>query len=226
MTMAALGMTGFGRAEGARRLELGRGGPLGERPQPGGPVPWAAGFDGLERAAREGARARFQRGQVTVGLQAKRSEGAGAVRLNLEQLERYLDARQGLCGRRPGAAADPGRPPRPARGDRGGRRAGDPEPRPPSRRPWTASIAQALMVLRRAAEEGGPAHRVLSGSSTRSTSSRSKAHARPASRPAAIKERFQMRMTRAGRRRRAEDRIVQEAAALAGKADVREELDR
>src|SRR6185369_9414102 len=45
-----------------------------------------------ERAAREGAQSRFQRGQLTVGLQAKRTEGAGAVRLNLEQLERYLAA--------------------------------------------------------------------------------------------------------------------------------------
>src|SRR6185369_12843375 len=45
-----------------------------------------------ERAAREGAQSRFQRGQLTVGLQAKRSEGPGSVRLNLEQLERYLSA--------------------------------------------------------------------------------------------------------------------------------------
>src|SRR5258706_5717051 len=50
------------------------------------------GFESLERAAREGAQARFQRGQLTVGVQARRAEGAGAVRLNLEQLERYLTA--------------------------------------------------------------------------------------------------------------------------------------
>ena len=91
--MTISGMTGFGRAEGAlgpwtwavearsvngRNLEVRFRGP--------------PGFEGLERAAREGAQARFQRGQLAIGLQAKRSEGAGAVRLNLEQLERYLAA--------------------------------------------------------------------------------------------------------------------------------------
>src|SRR4051812_37555425 len=84
-------MTGFGRAEGSlgawtwavearsvngRNLEVRFRGP--------------PGFDGLERAAKEGAQSRFQRGQLTVGVQAKRSEGAGSVRVNVEQLERYL----------------------------------------------------------------------------------------------------------------------------------------
>src|SRR3954466_3927261 len=89
--MSLSGMTGFGRAEGAlgawswavearsvngRNLEARFRGP--------------PGFDGLERAAREGAQSRFQRGQLNIGLQAKRAESAGAVRLNTEVLERYL----------------------------------------------------------------------------------------------------------------------------------------
>ena len=37
------------------------------------------GFDGLERAAREAAQARFQRGQINVTLQARRAEAAGAA---------------------------------------------------------------------------------------------------------------------------------------------------
>src|SRR3954469_11990371 len=93
MGVSLSGMTGFGRAEGAlgawswaaearsvngRNLEVRFRGP--------------PGFEGLERAAREGAQARFQHGQLTVGVQAKRAEGASAVRLNLEQLERYLAA--------------------------------------------------------------------------------------------------------------------------------------
>jgi uncharacterized protein (TIGR00255 family) len=87
------GMTGFGRAEGAldgwswavearsvngRNLEIRFRGP--------------PGFDGLERMTREAAQARFQRGQVNVGVQAKRAEAAAAVRINIEQLERYLAA--------------------------------------------------------------------------------------------------------------------------------------
>ena len=90
--MPISGMTGFGRAEGAlgawswavearsvngRNLEIRFRGP--------------PGFDGLERLAREGAQARLQRGQVTVGVQAKRAEGAGSVRVNVAQLERYLE---------------------------------------------------------------------------------------------------------------------------------------
>ena len=78
--MALSGMTGFAREEGAegawtwavearsvngRNLEARFRGP--------------PGFDALERAAREGAQARFQRGQITIGLQARRAETAGAV---------------------------------------------------------------------------------------------------------------------------------------------------
>src|SRR4051795_7205128 len=91
--MAISGMTGFGRAEGAsgawswavearsvngRNLEVRFRGP--------------PGFDGLERLARDGAQARFQRGQLTIGVQAKRAEAAAAVQINVAQLERYLAA--------------------------------------------------------------------------------------------------------------------------------------
>ena len=91
--MPISGMTGFGRAEGAngawtwavearsvngRNLETRFRGP--------------PGFDGLERLTREGAQARFQRGNITVGVQAKRTGGAGFVRINHNQIERYLAA--------------------------------------------------------------------------------------------------------------------------------------
>ena len=71
------GMTGFGRADGAldgwtwtvearsvngRSLETRFRGPHG--------------FDNLERLAKAAAQARLNRGQVTLGLQAKRAEGA------------------------------------------------------------------------------------------------------------------------------------------------------
>ena len=89
--MTISGMTGFGRAEGSldawswavearsvngRNLEVRFRGP--------------PGFEGLERAAREGAQSRFQRGQLTIGLQAKRADAAGTVQVNIEQLERYI----------------------------------------------------------------------------------------------------------------------------------------
>src|SRR4051794_620817 len=91
--MPISGMTGFGRAEGAlgawswaveARSVNGRNLDVRFRGPPG--------FEGLERAAREGAQSRFQRGQLTVGLQAKRADAVGALQVNTEQLERYLRA--------------------------------------------------------------------------------------------------------------------------------------
>ena len=77
------GMTGFGRADGAagdwtwsvearsvngRNLEVRYRGPNG--------------FDSLERSAKAAAQARLSRGQVTLGVQAKRTGGEAAVRID------------------------------------------------------------------------------------------------------------------------------------------------
>ena len=104
--MSLSGMTGFARREGAH-----------------GPWTWAVearsvngrnlevrfrgppGFDSLERLAREGAGARFQRGQLNVGLQAKRVEGGAQVRINEDQLNRYLALMEILV--RDGRASSP-----------------------------------------------------------------------------------------------------------------------
>src|SRR5690606_25370456 len=56
------------------------------------------GFDGLERAAKASAQARFARGQLTVGVQAKRAEAAAAVRVNEAVLSRYPDLAARLTG--------------------------------------------------------------------------------------------------------------------------------
>ena len=89
---AISGMTGFGRAEGAeggwswavearsvngRNLEVRFRGP--------------PGFDRLEPLAKASAQKRFGRGQVTVGVQAKRTDpGAAALKVNDDILARYL----------------------------------------------------------------------------------------------------------------------------------------
>lgn len=86
------GMTGFGRADGAgqgwtwsvearsvngRNLEVRFRGP--------------GGFDNLERTAKAAGQARFARGQVSIGVQAKRVEaGEAAVTINAAVLARYL----------------------------------------------------------------------------------------------------------------------------------------
>ncbi|MCI3133825.1 YicC/YloC family endoribonuclease [Phenylobacterium aquaticum] len=227
--MALSGMTGFGRAEGAlgdwswavearsvngRNLEVRFRGPNG--------------FDGLERAAREAAQARFQRGQVNVTLTAKRAEGAGAVRINLDQLERYLAAGapyvaeglaapprlDGLLALRGVVEAEAG--------------ADDPEVLSALEAAMSASVAQAfdgLLAARR--EEGASLTGVLSGLIDKVEALVASAESVAGGQPAVIKERFARRMTElAGDSAQVVDRIVVEAAAMAVKADVREELDR
>jgi uncharacterized protein (TIGR00255 family) len=226
--MAISGMTGFGRVEAVfgdwswavearsvngRNLEVRFRGP--------------PGFDSLERAAREGAQGRFQRGQLTLGLQAKRSEAAIAVQVNVEQLERYLAAGA------PYVATGMVAPPRldGLLGLRGVIEAADaledPEARAELETAMAASIAAALDALLAARrEEGAALVGVLGGLVDRIAELVGHAHALAGGQPAAIKERFERRMAELAGEAVGEDRIVQEAAALAVKADVREELDR
>lgn len=226
--MKISGMTGFGRAEGAagawswavearsvngRNLEVRFRGP--------------PGFETLERTAREGAQGRFQRGQITIGVQARRSEAGQAVRINTEQLERYLAA--GAPYVATGMAAAP-------RLDgllslRGVIEAADPLEDPEALAELEAamagSIAQALdelQLTRR--EEGRALYAVLGGLLDRVRELVSEAHDLAAGQPSAIKERFERRMRELAGEALSEDRVAQEAAALAVKADVREELDR
>ena len=226
--MAISGMTGFGRAEGAAgdwswaveaRSVNGRNLEVRFRAPPG--------FEALERLVREGAQSRFQRGQLTVGIQVRRTESATAVKVNLEQLERYLAA--GAPYVATGMAAAP-------RLDgllalRGVIEAADaledPEAKTALEAAMAGSIAAALdglLAARR--EEGRTLAGVLGALVGRIEQLVGEAQTQAAAQPAAIKERFQRRMMELAGEAAGEDRIVQEAAALAVKADVREELDR
>jgi len=226
--MTISGMTGFGRSEGAlgawswavearsvngRNLEVRFRGP--------------PGFEGLERAAREGAQGRFQRGQVTVGVQARRAEGAGAVRLNLEQLERYLAA--GAPYVASGQAAAPSLDGLLAL--RGVIEAADavedPEAQAALEAAMAASIGLALDGLAAGrAEEGRALQAVLGGLVRQIGELTAKASALAGGQPAIIKARFEKRLTELAGEAVTEERILQEAAAMAVKADVQEELDR
>jgi uncharacterized protein (TIGR00255 family) len=226
--MAISGMTGFGRAEGASgdwswaveaRSVNGRNMEVRFRGPPG--------FEGLERAAREGAQSRFQRGQVTLGVQAKRTETAAAVRVNIDQLERYLAAGapyvatgMALAPRLDGLLAL-----------RGVIEAADaledPDAQAQLEAAMAASIAVALDALLAARrEEGSALHGVLEGQVDRISQLVDQAQEAAGGQPLAIKERFERRMTELAGDAVSEDRILQEVAALAVKADVREELDR
>ncbi len=227
--MALSGMTGFGRAEGAygdwswsveARSVNGRNLDVRFRGPPG--------FDSLDRLARDGAQQRFQRGQVTVGIQAKRTEGSAAIQINIEQLERYIAA--GTAYIATGLAAPP-------RMDgllalRGVIEAADasedPEALASVEAAMAASLALALEgLLQGRREEGQVLTRVLGTLTDRIDQLVAEAATLAEGQPQVIRDRFARRMSElAGDTPGLEERIVQEAAAMAVKADVREELDR
>jgi uncharacterized protein (TIGR00255 family) len=226
--MTISGMTGFGRAEGSlgawswavearsvngRNLEVRFRGP--------------PGFEGLERAAREGAQARFQRGQLTIGVQAKRAEAAGSTRVNIEQLERYLAAGG------PYLATGMVRPPSldGLLGLKGVIEAADAAEDPEAQASLEAAMAVSIGVALEGlaagrAEEGRALEGVLAGLVGQIGDLTAKASALAGGQPALIKARFEKRLTELAGEAATEERILQEAAAMAVKADVQEELDR
>ena len=224
------GMTGFARREGAhgewswavearsvngRNLEVRFRGP--------------AGFDGLERAARDGGQARFQRGQVNVSLHAKRADTAPSVKLNVEQLERYLEAARFYV--ESGKASPPAMDGVLAL--KGVLETAEEDEDPDARREVEAGMADTLADcldgLREARrEEGAALHGVLHGLVRRIGELVATAQAEAGEQPQLIRDRFARRMEEllAGGPALPEERLVQEAAVFAAKADVREELDR
>lgn len=226
---AISGMTGFGRADGAldgwnwtvearsvngRSLEVRFRGP--------------PGFDGLERGAKAAAQARLNRGQVTLGVQAKRSGGgAGELRINQAALDRYLALANAL--------AEEGATPPSADGLLALRGVvdvaedeDDPEARERVEAAMAASIEQALDALKASRDgEGAALTPVVTDFIDRIEALVSSAEGEAAAQTDAIRARFARRMAElAPDAPGLEERIVLEAAALATKADVREELDR
>jgi len=226
--MAISGMTGFARVEGAhgawtwavearsvngRNLETRFRGP--------------PGFESLERTAREGSQGRFQRGQLTVNVQAKRAETSGETQVNIATLERYLTAGGPYVAT--GMVAKPTldgllslKGVIEAREDED-----DAETRAAVEIAMAASIVQALDGLKAARQEEGAAlDPVLNGLIDKIEDLTAQAEREAAGQPAVLKERFARRMAELVGEAASEERIVQEAAAQAVKADVREELDR
>ena len=223
------GMTGFGRADGAgegwtwsvearsvngRNLEVRFRGPNG--------------FDGLERAAKAAGQARFARGQVTIGVQAKRTEaGEAAVTINAAVLARYLTLANEL--------AEDGATPPSADGLLALRgvieapeEADDPEARAAVEAAMTRTVEEALDALKASRlNEGAQLTPVLDEFIARIEALVAQAEGEATAQVEAIRDRFTRRISElAPDAPGLEDRIFLEAAALATKADVREELDR
>ena len=222
-------MTGFARVEGAhgdwswavearsvngRNLETRFRGP--------------PGYEGLERAAREGAQARFQRGQVNVGVQARRAEQGVNIRVNQALLDQYLEIarRQAATGAVTPPSADG------LLGLRGVLEAveedADPEVHAALEAAMAADIGHALDALKAARQaEGAALLPVLNAQVDQIATLVGRAEAEATAQTEHIRERFSRRLNELLADTTAmEERIVQEAAVLAVKADVREELDR
>jgi uncharacterized protein (TIGR00255 family) len=222
-------MTGFGRADGAldgwtwsvearsvngRNLEVRFRGPNG--------------FDNLERLAKAAGQARLSRGQVTIGIQARKAAGdASALKVNEAVLARYLHLANQL--------AEEGATPPSADGLLALRgvldadeEAEDPEARAPIEAAMAATVEQALDALKISRErEGAQLRPVIEDFVARIESLVATAETEATAQTEAVRERFARRMAElAPDAPGLEDRIVLEAAALATKADVREELDR
>ena len=223
------GMTGFGRADGAadgwtwsvearsvngRNLEVRFRGPNG--------------FDNLERLAKAAGQARLSRGQVTVGLQARRAPGeAATLKVNEAVLARYLQLANQL--------AEEGATPPSADGLLALRGvldadddAEDAEDRAPVEAAMAATVEQALDALTTSREgEGALLRPVILDFIARIETLVAMAETEAAAQTEAVRERFARRMAElAPDVPGLADRIVLEAAALATRADVREELDR
>ncbi|MFN3877445.1 MAG: YicC/YloC family endoribonuclease [Brevundimonas sp.] len=223
------GMTGFGRADGAgegwtwsvearsvngRNLEIRFRGPNG--------------FDALERSAKAAGQAPFARGQVTIGVQAKRTEGGeAAVTINAAVLARYLTLANELAedGATPpsadGLLALRGVIEAPEEVD-------DPEARAAVEAAMARTVEEALDALKASRQnEGAQLTPVLEDFIARIETLTMQAEGEAAAQVETIRERFTRRISElAPDAPGLEDRIFLEAAALAIKADVREELDR
>jgi uncharacterized protein (TIGR00255 family) len=221
-------MTGFGRTEGASggwswaveaRSVNGRGLDVRFR----GP----SGFDRLEARAREAAQARFQRGQVAINVQAQRLSPARQPRVNLANLDRYLAIAETfvLAGRASSPSMDgllalPGVVELVDLEDDQAEHAG-------VESAIALSIDAAVVALaqsRRA--EGAGIGLVLEGFLQRIAHLVEAATVDAALQPELLKLRYERRLAELVGDGVDRDRIVQEAAAMALKADVREEIDR
>jgi uncharacterized protein (TIGR00255 family) len=222
-------MTGFARVEGAlgawswavearsvngRNLEARFRGP--------------SGFDALERVVRDAAQARFSRGQIQIALQARRAESGGGVRINTDLLDQLVRLAADY-GERPGVD-------RPRLDGllavRGVIEVAEETDTPEIRAAVEAAMGQSIQAVldglaASRLAEGAALAPVLTGQVDRIAVLVRQAEAEAAAQPVAIRERFERRMAELlADTRPLEERILAEAAVMAGKADIREELDR
>jgi uncharacterized protein (TIGR00255 family) len=218
-------MTGFARATGpdaARgwawelRSVNGRGLEVRSR--------FPGGLDHLDQAVRAAAAKRLARGNVTITLTLTLAEAGTRLRLNRAALDDVLGILRELHGRTELA---------PPRLDgvlalRGVLEAGE-DAAPPPDGALLASLEEALAALVRVrAEEGRRLEALMAAHLDEIEQLLRRAAATAGAHPAAIKARLEAKLGEllGGQPALPPERIAQEAALLATRADVREEIDR
>jgi uncharacterized protein (TIGR00255 family) len=188
-----------------------------------------AGFEGIEAAARVLANERFRRGNIQATLTVEPTDASRALKIDAAALAAAVRIAQEV-------AAETGLAP--ARVDgllalKGVIVQDDVLPMDaPARAARDAAVLESLALafdaLNRArSTEGGKLHAIMAGLIDEIETLTNDARNAAAAQPAALRDKLlsQIRELIASREL-SEDRIAQEAAILAAKADIREELDR
>jgi len=226
--MALASMTGFARLEGGFE---GLGWTLEMRSVNGRSLDikyrFPTGFEAIERLGRELAKSRFQRGQMNLTLSVNSAAAKAGVSLNQDVLDVYLAA-----GRRLVDAGDAVTPSvdgllalRGVIEASGDERA---ELTTESEAALAADLGALFEALKTAREaEGRALEAILKGHLGAMAASVERAKSLADQQVEAIRERFTRRLNELlPDAQDFEERVLQEAALLATKADVREELDR
>lgn len=227
MTALLSGMTGFGRADRSGdfgRIEVearsvnGKG--LDVR------LRLAPGLDAVETALREMIKARFSRGSVNVAVSYAAPEGAAGVVIDEDRLKAYAEAARRLSDTglvHPASAGE-------LMGLKGVIAADEFESLVEPEVLAAAALeaaGEALGGLQAAREaEGAAIADMLEDHLAEIETLREEAAASAAALPAAIRDRVKAKFDELLPGGLDPDRLAQEAAAIAMKADVREELDR
>ncbi|MFO1127186.1 MAG: YicC/YloC family endoribonuclease [Rhodospirillales bacterium] len=188
------------------------------------------GFEGLEPAVRQRFAAHLNRGSVTASLNLTHTASGGQVRINEDVLEQYLAAASALRQRLPDS------PPPAIEGVlalRGVVETGDNVVCGEARAELDAALLLSLdpvidALVQQRRTEGGRLAAILGEHLARIDALCQQATALAATQPAAIQVRLetQLSLLIAGQPALPAERLAQEVALLATRADVREELDR
>lgn len=228
--MAVSSMTGFARTAGAIgayswawevKSVNSRGLDLRSRLQ--------GGLDGLEATVRAAAARRFHRGHLSMNLTLNRSGAEPTARINAEVLETMLSVANDLAARTNA---------QPATVDgllslRGVVETVEPEESEADRKALEAGVLDSLeraldLLVEDREAEGRRLGEIVGGQVDSIAALTAEAEELAALQPAALKARLQQQVADIldGAAGLSEERLLQEAALLATKADVREELDR